>query len=117
MASITVHQRAVQILLEVGLFPKLCKGLPDIRPSMPREAVPTILQFAIEANSALHPDEVSLFKTALSLEEPGAVWQRLSPEQEYFYDAIAFGLEDNSEFTARPNVPRIAEQEAVMAAA
>ena len=95
----SIHQRAVQALLAVATFPRYCKMVSDLKPPMPRREVPGVFQAAIQANWVLCPEEVQLLEVALALEEPDAVWERLSPVQGYFYNSISFGM-NGSDFTA-----------------
>ena len=89
-----VHQRAVELLLEVALFPKVA-AMTEVPPSMPRHVVAEIYRAAISGANPRFPDEVDLLKLALSLESADARWERLTSAQGAFYDNLAFRWEDD----------------------
>ena len=89
-----VHQRAVELMLEVALFPKVA-AMTKVTPAMPRHVVGEVYRAAVEAADPRFPNELSLLKLALSLERPDARWELLSVEQAAFYDDLTFRWEED----------------------
>ena len=95
MATKSVHQNAVEALLEIGIYPQLAKRNPDVRPTRQRSEIPALLREAIAQAHPRYPEETNLFKIALSLEQPNADWLKLTEEQQLFYESLAFHWEDD----------------------
>ena len=95
MATKSMHQNAVEALLEIGIYPQLAKRDPGVRPTRRRGEIPALLQEAIAQAHPRYPEETNLFKIALSLEQPNADWMKLTVEQQLFYESLAFQWEDD----------------------
>ena len=95
MATKSMHQNAVEALLEIGIYPQLAKRNPGIRPTRRRGEIPALLREAIAQVHPRYPEETNLFKIALSLEQPNADWMKLTEEQQLFYESLAFHWEDD----------------------
>jgi hypothetical protein len=90
----TVHQKAVNALLEIALVTPECRAaMSESQFSVPVSQVPALFRAAIKEQKATrrspYRQETAILETALSLLEL-ATDENRTPEQEEFYSALAF---------------------------
>lgn len=93
--SVTSHQKAMIALVEIAVFtPELRASIPDAEPSVSYDQIPALFRRAIKEHATRgeerYKEEVAILKHALMLLEQGGDETTRTPEQEKFYESLAW---------------------------